>query len=323
MKRILCLFFALIISVPVFATEISTISRERQEINVFLEDTLLTFDVPPVISGGRILAPIRSISESLGALVEWDSDTKTAGISLNNVSVYFTIGEKVMLLNDEKTDIDTAAAIINGRTFVPLRVLAEALGLDVKWDDDLKTAYLSVRSLLGKDYMISPAYYVATAAYEGCVIACKAMVLSNYFDRPFTFEEILELNGESVYANWGPEYSMDLIWKVLLESEYELKVDSENWAESAFTPAEKLNLIADELENSSGIIAQFVKDGKTHGVVITGYTAEGELIVCDPDTKSEAPENTLIKDSCLAKMFDLYTTDELLPYLYVMRTIEK
>ncbi len=321
MKRILCLFFALIFSFSAFASEISTISRE-QDVTIYFKDSTLEFDASPVISDGRILAPLRGISEALGAQVEWDGNTKTAAISSDTLSVSFIVGEKIMILNGKEVEIDTAAAIISNRTFVPIRALTEAFGLNVKWVDETKTVYLSLKKPLGIDYMITPAYYVASAEQEGCIIACKAMVLSNHFNSPFTFEEILELNGGGVYANWGPEYCMDIMWNVIFESELELKLEMENWAESAYTTFEKLDIIAQELENSSGIIAQFAKDGKTHGVVITGYTAEGELIVCDPDTKSESPENTLIKDSCLAKMFNLYTTAELLPYLISMRKVE-
>ena len=322
MKRIICILFILIFSTSVFAAEISTISRD-EEITVYFEDTLLTFDTAPVISDGRIIAPVREISETLGADVAWDGDSKTAIISSGQCSVSFTIGEKTMLINGDETEIDVAAAIIKDRTFVPLRALAESLQLNVHWDEETKTAFLTLKKPLGKDYLISPTYYVASEEFEGCVIACKTMVLSNYFDEAFTFAEILELNGGGVYANWGPEYCMDLFWNVIFESELALKQETENWAESAFTPAEKLEIIASSLEGSSGIIAQFAKDHKTHGVVITGYTAEGELIVCDPDTNSDRPENTPIADSCLADMLDVYTTEEILPYLTSMRLLEK
>ena len=321
MKRFLCTLFVILFSMPVFGAEISALSRE--EVKVFVSGSQVEFLVEPIITDGRILAPIREISESLGAVVSWDDATKTAGISTEGLTVFFRVGQKTMLLNGTESELDVAASIIGGRTFVPVRALAEALGLDVEWKDEIKTAFLSLKRPLGKDYIIPVTYYVKSDAYEGCVLACKTMVLSNYFDKEYTFEEMLEINGGDVYTRWGEEYCEGVSWKVIMPNELELKEETGIWEESEYTTGEKLKLIADNIEDSSGIIAQFAKDGKHHGVVITGYTAEGELVVCDPDTKSEDPKNTLIADSCLADMFELYTTDELLPYLTCMRVIAK
>lgn len=321
MKRLLCLLFVLILSQPAFAAEISAVARE-EEIPVYLEGEKIEFDIPPVISGGRILAPVRGISEAMGAEILWDDETKTAQILSADRQVSFCIGEKTMVINGEETGIDVAAEIIGGRTFVPMRALADALEFDVKWDEEIKSAFLSLKKPLGKDYMIPVTYYVKSDVFEGCVIACKTMVLSNHFDIEYTFEEILEKNGGGVYANWGEEFCEGISWNVIMENELPLKEESGDWTMSEYTVKEKLSMIAESVKDSSGIIAQFAKDGKTHGVVITGYSAEGELIVCDPDTVSDNPENTLVKDSCLAEMLELYTTEEILPYLTSMRKIE-
>lgn len=320
MKRLLCILVILIFSVPVFAAEISAVSR--QEVLVYLEDEKIEFDNPPVISGGRILAPVRRISEALGAEISWNDQSKTAKILSSDRSISFCIGQKTMVINGDETEIDVAAEIIGGRTFVPMRALAEALEFEVEWFDDTKTAFLSLKKPLGKDYKIPVTYYVKSGADEGCVIACKTMVLSNFFNREYSFEEVLEKNGGGVYANWGEQFCEGVSWRIIMGNELPLKEEEENWEKSEYSVREKLFMIANNLENSSGIIAQFAKDCKTHGVVITGYTAEGEIIVCDPDTNSDNPENTLIKDSCLAKMFGIYTTEELLLYLTSMRMIE-
>ena len=320
MKKILCTLLILILSVPVFAAEISAVTRQ-EEIPVYLEGEKLEFDVPPVISEGRILAPVRGISEALNAEILWNDETKTVEILLGDREISFCIGKNSVVVDGEEEEIDVSAQIISSRTFVPMRALAEALELEVAWNDETKTASLSLKKPLKKDYLIPVTYYVESEAFEGCVIACKTMVLSNHFQKEYTFEEILEKNGGGVYCNWGEEFCEGVSWQIIMDNELPLKEESEDWTASEYTVREKLSMIAETIEDSSGIIAQFAKDGKTHGVVITGFTAEGELIVCDPDTKSESPQNTLIKDSALAKMFELYTTEELLPYLTSMRMI--
>lgn len=320
MKKIFCTLLILILSVPVFAAEISAITRQ-EEIPVYLEGERLLFDVPPVISEGRILAPVRGIAEALEAEVLWNDESKTVKILSGDKEISFCIGEKTVVMDGEEKEIDVSARIIAGRTFVPMRALAEALELEVLWDDEAKTATLSLKKPFKEDYIIPGTYYVKSEVFEGCVIACKTMVLSNHFGREYTFEEVLEKNGGGVYCNWGEEFCDGVSWQIIMDNELPLKEESEDWTASEYTACEKLYMIAENIKDSSGIIAQFAKDGKTHGVVITGFTAEGELIVCDPDTKSESPQNTLIKDSALAKMFDLCTADELLPYLTSMRMI--
>ena len=320
MKKIFCTLLILILSAPVFAAEISAVTRQ-EEIPVYLEGERLLFDVPPVISDGRILTPVRAVSEALEAEVLWEDGSKTVKILSESKEISFCIGEKTVVVDGEEKEIDVSAQIIESRTFVPMRALAEALELEVSWDDETKTASLSLKKPLKEDYIIPVTYYAKSEAFEGCVIACKTMVLSNYFGREYTFEEVLEKNGGGVYSNWGEEFCDGVSWQIIMDGELSLKEESGDFAASEYTAYEKLYMIAENINDSSGIIAQFAKDGKTHGVVITGFTAEGELIVCDPDTKSENPKNTLIKDSALAKMFDLGNTDELLPYLTSMRMI--
>lgn len=301
MKRLIIFLLILFFAFPAIASDVP----------VFLNEKPIKFDVSPHLADGRVSVPIREISEALGADVSWDDASKTAYIALGNTEVAFKIGEKYMMLNGKSVPIDANASIINSRTFVPVRALCEALGLDVWWKDSEKSVYLSEIPDFGNGYLISPTYYVASSAPEGCVLACKTMVLSNHFDKTIEFNDMLTLNNNTVYTYWGPQYSLDAYWHIILSADKEI------------SPARKLKLIISEIEGSSGIIAQFSNGIKQHGVVITGYTPEGELIVCDPDTKSDNPANTPVSQACLADMFGCYTTRDILPYLCAMRRIEK
>ncbi|MBR5586879.1 MAG: copper amine oxidase N-terminal domain-containing protein [Clostridia bacterium] len=301
MKRLVILFVLAVFCLTAYA----------EGVPVYLNDRPVKFDVVPHISDSRVSVPIREISEALGAKVVWDDTVKTAHILLGTTDVAFKIGENHMLINDTPAKIDAPASIVGNRTFVPVRALCEALGLDVWWNDSAKSVYLSEKPDFGAGHLISPTYHVVSEAFEGCVLACKTMVLSNHFDNAFTFDEMLSMNNNTVYTYWGPEYSMGANWHIILSSQENI------------SPVRKLNRILSEIEESSGIIAQFTNGTKYHGVVITGYTPEGELLVCDPDVKSENPENILIGESCLADMFNCHTTRELLPYLYAMRRVEK
>ncbi|MGM9551432.1 MAG: glycoside hydrolase family 88 protein [Clostridia bacterium] len=106
-------------------------------------------DVVPVIKNDRTLVPVRVISEGLGAKVEWNGETSTVTITTGDTVVAMTIGSKVLKVIDilekdgdtpisvmgREIALDAAPEIINDRTFVPLRAIAEALGKIVYYND--------------------------------------------------------------------------------------------------------------------------------------------------------------------------------------------
>lgn len=94
-------------------------------------------EVQPVIKESRTLVPIRFITESLGAEVEWDSNTSKATVTLRDKTVELAIGSQEMKVNGTAVNLEVPAEIINERTFIPLRQLTEALGKKVFYDRGL------------------------------------------------------------------------------------------------------------------------------------------------------------------------------------------
>jgi len=94
-------------------------------------EDIAILDVPPTIVNGRTMVPLRFIAEALGAKVDWNNDTRTAAVALDNKTLSVTV--------DKAADgMDVPPMIINGRTMVPLRYIGEALGCDVAWDPDTR-----------------------------------------------------------------------------------------------------------------------------------------------------------------------------------------
>jgi len=88
----------------------------------------------------RTMVPIALISDSLGYEVNWDSNERTATFSGEDVTVVNKIGENFILLNGEKIIMDSPSVIKEGRTMVPLNAISTALGADVIWDAQTRTA---------------------------------------------------------------------------------------------------------------------------------------------------------------------------------------
>lgn len=92
--------------------------------------------VPMILPPGRTFVPIRFISEAFGAEVQWDGSTRTVRIYLEakEVRVTLQIDNKTARINQNIVNLDAPPQIINGRTMVPLRFIAEAFTAQVLWD---------------------------------------------------------------------------------------------------------------------------------------------------------------------------------------------
>lgn len=94
-----------------------------------------TTDVTPYLDeNDRTLVPLRFISEAFGAEVEWDGDNQTILIS-GDTDISMKIGSTDYAINQTNYEMDTAPIIMNDRTMVPLRAIAEALGKQVFYND--------------------------------------------------------------------------------------------------------------------------------------------------------------------------------------------
>ena len=142
MKKIIALSAATILAVSVMG--ISAVADD--EITVLVNEKAVEFaDQTPFIEEGRTLVPMRAIFEALGATVEWDGETQTV-ISydpVSEVSIVMQIGSNKMFVNDKSVELDVAAKIVNDRTVVPVRAIAEGMNSKVDWDGDTRTVIVT------------------------------------------------------------------------------------------------------------------------------------------------------------------------------------
>lgn len=123
----------LILATLIFCFSLTVFANAEKPISVFLDEEEVVFDVEPQIINGRTMVPLRAIFEKLGAVVEWNGETRTASAVKDSVVVRITIDEPYMTVNGKKTDLDTPAMIVGSRTLVPLRAISSAFGCKVGW----------------------------------------------------------------------------------------------------------------------------------------------------------------------------------------------
>ena len=105
-------------------------------LQIAIDDRMVRFGdaLPFIDSNNRTQVPVRAVSEMLGCNVNWVSETSTVSITSDKGdSVIIVIGSNIMLLNGHSVKMDTKAMIKDDRTYIPVRFVAEALGLTVEW----------------------------------------------------------------------------------------------------------------------------------------------------------------------------------------------
>lgn len=98
---------------------------------------------PYVDENSRTMIPVRFVTEQLGAKVSWDNAAQTAVIEKDGIRIDIPIGKSdLKVTQNGKADtvkMDTAAVLKDGRTYVPIRYVAEALGAYVDYSDVYRT----------------------------------------------------------------------------------------------------------------------------------------------------------------------------------------
>ena len=90
----------------------------------------------PIIADSRTLLPVRAVVEAMDGTVEWDGTSQTVTLTRNSDTVQLTIGSDTALLNNQVQTLDTVPVVINDRTMLPIRFIAESFHFQVEWNEE-------------------------------------------------------------------------------------------------------------------------------------------------------------------------------------------
>jgi len=114
--------------------------RHAAMVNVVLDGTPLEFDVQPRLMDGSAMLPMRPIFEALGARVEWDETAQTNVVFTNNGDrITLFVDNNRMYVNGNRFELDASPQLVDARTMVPARLIADAMGLGVTWIGETQT----------------------------------------------------------------------------------------------------------------------------------------------------------------------------------------
>lgn len=119
----------------------STVAIAATDIRLLVDGNDITSLSAPVIENDRTLVPVRFIAEELNADVSWDPEAYTVTITRGDRTIFLTIGSQLVEYDNGASCIisDVAPRIINDRTYVPIRLISNAFGTGISWDDATRT----------------------------------------------------------------------------------------------------------------------------------------------------------------------------------------
>ena len=189
----------------------------------------------PVVVNDRTLLPVRAVVEEMGGKVLWDEETQTVTLTRGENEIQLVIDEKTALLNGKETELDTAPVVMNDRTMLPIRFIAESFGYTVSWDEETQTVTLTKKAAEEETPAVQPdgettaktlvVYYSAT----GSTKAVAEMIADKLSADIFVIEpsdpyESADLNYNNSSSRVSKEHDNEALRKV------DLKVNTpENW----------------------------------------------------------------------------------------------
>lgn len=102
-----------------------------------VNDRDVEMDVAPYAIDGRAFLPVRYAAQALGIPDEnitWDGKTGMVTLVKGDRKITMKVGSRVMLVNTRVVEMDVAPQVKDGRVFLPVRYLGEALGAEFNWN---------------------------------------------------------------------------------------------------------------------------------------------------------------------------------------------
>ena len=159
------------IPAPVLAAQASfTLAKSYYTV----DDVYNGMDAVPFISNSRFFVPVRYTALVCGISqnnITWDNTNQIVSLVTDEgTEIRLQVGLKKIYVADTITAMDVAPVNINGRVYLPLRYIAEALHRRVGWDADTMTVTVEM-----EDYLARALEEIQAQRYDVAIKLCDKM----------------------------------------------------------------------------------------------------------------------------------------------------
>ncbi len=152
MKRIVSFLLALILATTMISVNAAQIYYDNEwhtyNGNIFslkIDGKEINCEVPPIVFSDYSVVPAREVFEAMGATVGWTAKTQKVTVKNSDTTIEIIINSKVAKINGKEKTMPIAAKLINGKTMIPVRFVAEELGFDVDFDSKTDTILIKTK----------------------------------------------------------------------------------------------------------------------------------------------------------------------------------
>lgn len=107
-------------------------------------------NVTPIVQNGTTLLPVATVGKLVGYSATWNNKIKSGTLENPPIKVVFKLGSKSLTVYEKDTDyqikMTEPVKVINGKTYLPLRAVGEALGMKVGYNGKTKEISLNSKS---------------------------------------------------------------------------------------------------------------------------------------------------------------------------------
>lgn len=123
----------------------------QDNVGLIINESLVQTDQAPFIEDGTTFVPIRVVSENLGCEVFWDGGQQKVEVQKDDTEFSLYIGMDYAITKNGPLQIAKAPRIVNSRTMIPIRAVAELLNCKVDWLGTTRTVYIDSPASLKRD----------------------------------------------------------------------------------------------------------------------------------------------------------------------------
>jgi hypothetical protein len=191
MKKALSVF-ALGLALALGANDAVHALQKDRPIAIQIDGTVRPFAVSPVSVDGSVLVPMRAIFEELDAVIEWDQGKRQVTATKGANVLVMTLDANEAILNGESVPLTAAARAIDNHTMVPLRIVGEALGADVRWDSASRAVIIVMPVAVQASGEDAAAIEALLHAHTGFINSKDAINFNSILDKPYETVEQLQ-----------------------------------------------------------------------------------------------------------------------------------
>lgn len=129
-----------------------------QEVGLKIKGNVIKTEPAPFIENNRVMVPVRELVSAMDADVSWNEEQRSVTIKQGELQITMSIGDSHAVINGNDVQMEALPVIVNGRTMVPVRFLAEGLQVPVSWDSATRIESVGEQALVAGSSLDFPPF---------------------------------------------------------------------------------------------------------------------------------------------------------------------